>query len=260
MRIHIPIGRRVGAITMTIAIIAALWLTALAAMCFDPQQANALDFSYHAAELAVAPPLKLVSGQTKDHHWRTSLFLTALPNASAPAKVHVQNEGGACPSPDVTLAPNGAAIIRDLALSHFCGVKEFELFPVPSGADSSTVLSFDDGKTQSSFELPPIGAITSSQRFGPIVSDDYEGTWINTFPTKITPLSVEVYDGSGKRIGTELYEAQPPVDQYRLKTAVPVGFIVITGWPGFPLTSSLYGFVNRGTPRGGNLRAFPFGN
>src|SRR5713226_4696200 len=108
-RIHIPIGRRVGAITITIGIIVGLRLAALAAMCFDPDQANAQDFNLHAVELAVAPPLKLVSAQTKDRHWRTSLFLTS--NASATAKIHVQGEGGACPSPDVTLAPSGAAIL-----------------------------------------------------------------------------------------------------------------------------------------------------
>jgi hypothetical protein len=237
-RIHIPVG---------------LFLLAFATA------AIAQDFNHHAAELAVAPPLKLVSAQTKDHHWRTSLFLTPLPNASAPAKIHVDEGGGACPSPEVTIAPNGAAILRDVALTQFCGAQDIQLFPPPAGADSFTVLSFDDGKTQSSFDLPPIGAITSSQRFGPIVSDDYEGTWINTFPTKPTPLSVEVYDGSGKKIATELYEANPPVDQYRLKTNVSIGFVVITGWPGFPLTAPLYGFANSGTPRGGNLRAFPFG-
>ncbi len=233
-RIHIAIG---------------LLLLALAA--------NAQDFNYHAVELATAPPVKLVSAQTANRHWRTSLFLVA--NSTSPAKIHVQGDGGACPSPDVALAPNGAAIVRDVALSQFCGAKEIELFPVPAGADSFTVLSFDDGVTQSSFDLPAIGAITSSQRFGPIVSDSIDGTWINTFPTKSTPLSVEVYDGSGVKVATELYEAEPPVDQYRVKARVAVGFIVITGWPGFPLTAPLYGFANSGTPRGGNLRSFPFG-
>ncbi len=222
--------------------------------------ANA-ETNFLAVEFATASPPKLVSAQTKDHHWRTALMLTLRSNATAPQTVHIQNDDiSSCPTPDVTIKAGGAAYIRDLAYSYFCGGSEFELFTPPVGVDSFTVLSFDDGATRSSFSLPAIGAISSSQRFGPIVSDSEEGTWITTFPKQATPITVEVYDGNGAKVATELYETGIEVNQYQVKARVSVGFVVVTlGWPGFTGYPPLTGFVSSGTHRGGNFRAFPFG-
>jgi len=238
-RIHIPVGY----------ILALLIIGMSAAFCRDLRGNDSL-------------PLKAVSAQTVDHHWRTSAMLTALPGATSTVQVHLQNEGGACPTPPIPLVPNGAAYVRDVAYTYFCGGGEFQLFPLPAGADIATVLSFDDGKTQSSFTLPPIGAITNTtpQRCGPIVNDGEEGTWITVFPSRETPMTAEVYDGAGKFVARELFDVKPPVSQYGLVTPLRVGFVLVKiGWPGFDLYPPVYGFVNSGTPRGGNFRVFPFG-
>lgn len=173
----------------------------------------------------------------------------------APATFTISTDGFGTSSDTVTIAAGGAASATPRSAG-------FTLFESPAGIDATSVISFDDGKTPNSFSIGAIGYTdNTTQRFGPIVSNVDEGTWITTFPKVATPLTVDVFDGGRPFTNStrELYEASPPVNQYRVKAKTDAGFIAVSvGWPGFTQFDRVYGFVNVGTEKNGNFRPFPF--
>jgi hypothetical protein len=237
-RIHVPVG------IINALLIAACFCFAVMASC----------------DVWAAEPLKLLSAQTPT--WHAAIRIDALPDATAPVLAHVANYA-ACPSLPITIVPHGSKYIRNFAANYFCGGDAFQLFDVPAGVNAFTVLSFADGVTTPSFKLGPIGAVERDRpsAIAEAVNDDEEGTWINALGSGT--LSVEFYDGSNALIGTEQIPVSG-VTQKKLATK-GTGRLVISlvtchcGGGGYVDGTPIYGFVTVGTPLGGNLRPYPFG-
>lgn len=209
-----------------------------------------------AAGAFAAEPLKLVTATSG--YYSTSIVLSAKADASEAVTVDV----GDCvvgPSPLArSIEPAGADVLRNVG-QYLCG-GPFVLLDAPADVDAISVISFRHGNDRSSFAVPPIGAIERKTKLlGPLVSDDVEGAWITTFPTVETPLRAIVYDGRHLFVPlVEVFDAQPPVAQYRIQTE-GVLFVEVEIFSfGVPFPP-LYGFASTGSPDGGTFRAFPFG-
>jgi hypothetical protein len=161
--------------------------------------------------------------------------------------------------------PANTAVIAKGAGSAASG--EFTLIDAPPVNIFSVV-----SNPSTSFVIPPFGAFSSASpsRVGPIVSDDEEGTWVTVFPKETTPVYVVTFDGAGKVVGTETFDAVPPVTQYRVKARVPVGFLGVSitrgtgGFECFPRDCAsyapVYGFATVSRPDSSNMRVLPFGH
>lgn len=210
-------------------------------------------------------PKKLLAAKTAA--WDFSIIVTS---GGSPL-VHDFSRCGVTSAAKVSLPANAAQVLRDPLVC----VDGFALLDTPAApASAETVVTFNDGANAASFTLPALGVLPFDAAFKvrrPVVSDDYEGTWITVVPTyDRTPIFVVLWnalDHSAPPI-VETFKASPPIGQHRITAKGTFWAEVSIGtdptYRCFPSKScdvygAVYGFVSSGTPIGGSLRVSAFG-
>jgi hypothetical protein len=209
--------------------------------------------------LSVEAGDKLLLAHTQGVGYRTSVVAIGGPVDTSISLTDVVISGA-----QLQIPANTAVIAKGAGSA---ASSEFTLIDVPAVANIFSVIT----NPSTSFVIPPFGAFSAAapSRVGPIVSDDDEGTWITVFPKEPTPVYVVTFDGAGKVVGSETFDAVPPVTQYRITARVPVGFVGVTitrglPWECFPRDCAsyapVYGFATTSRPDSGNMRVLPFGH
>lgn len=140
------------------------------------------------------------------------------------------------------------------------------LISAPSNLDVKAIIDF---KNQSSFVVPPIGAVTVDAPVvvGPVISDDEMSAYITGFAKEHTALTVEVFDtdpafGGQPRGGDpEAFEASAGAFQYQLKAQGVVWLRVSLGYKQLgivPSKAPVYGFLSNATSDNRNSIIFGF--
>lgn len=191
-----------------------------------------------------------------DGHYTTRVLASNTSDTSAAWSL---TEAGCFAYGPQTIVPGGAAI-RD-TVGQFCS-------PYPLAdttvATVKSIIHFSDGKSESSFVVPPVGAITvsTSVMLGPAINDDAIGSWLTFNASERSAVTVTIYDGSRNQIAVETADVPKGVSQFRPATKFAVGFIrVELGYKAFgitPSTAPLYGFLSVASPTNSNSIVYPF--
>ena len=182
-------------------------------------------------------------------HYKTTAYLSALPNASAAIEV-----SNLCTRERVTVAPEGVAKL-DLSL---CGTADFGLITAPENVDSFVKITTDYGPFVHSFTVPPLDSFRTSQR----AMFEESGTWVTILCSADTPLTATVYDGQHPSIyAYEYFTCTKPATVYEVKARglgtfrISIGYVGILDFPNLP---SVHGFVTYTDANGfGNGQAVP---
>jgi hypothetical protein len=212
---------------------------------------------------AADSPRKLVFAHTSA--FNTSVVLNARYATEPASGLLTDSPNSPCGYP-WALNPGTAKLVRDLD-TYLCDAPAFTLLEAPTTAsiEASSIISFDDDVTRSSFSLPPVGSVANDRPsyVGPLVSDDVEGAWITTFPEGETPMAVTIYDADTLDVvAFEDFPATAGASQYRIQYASGLFFALVEIDCAFgpcPTFPEVYGFASSGDEKGGNFRVFPFG-
>jgi len=165
-----------------------------------------------------------------------------------------------CYASVIHVPAGGAVYVYDFLGKYTCSKAAIVTMPAPAGVDSFVDVFFDDGKSKSCFSLAPFGTLVGHQRFGPVVSDDLQGTWANLFASGSAWATITIYDGAGAQVKQELIDFKGFL-QYEIKSRPGVAFVdIASGWPGFPSTTPIKGFLTTGKRDGGSDRVLAFVN
>jgi len=263
-RIHIPLGNiPVAEVTIAVAMFVGLWLAVLTASCFSASEADAQEMMFHRAysviENATAPPKLVLIANTKDGHYTTKLL--AENSSSSPAAFDLR-QAGCLTLPFGNVPANGAGA-ADTA-GRFCS--EF-LLADPGALEITSIIHFNDGRAESSFVVPPIGAVTferPSNFIGPVINDGDMNAYLAFITSERSAVTLTFYDGSRQQIGADATDVPAGVSLYKVPLKFPVGYISIalgfTQFGLYPSKAPLYGFVSNATERNGNSIIYSFGD
>jgi hypothetical protein len=185
-------------------------------------------------------------------HWTTTHRFVAQPNATAPVSVELKADHCTIgPFPIAKVVPGGVAVGSPTVCAD-----ELDILTAPDTVDASALLVFDDGVTHHAYPVRGLDWITAdSERVAPIINANGTGTWINTYAEKSTTVTAKVFDGDGKQIGFETYDAPAGWFQRRIVARTEGGSVVLSvGCGAFACVTQppVVAFVAVTEERGGN--------
>ncbi len=220
----------------------------------------------NGAALAADPPKVLIVAN--DGGYSTRLFVVNNSDSAASFTYKEMAPTPTCYNVTVAepLAPHHGAVYTS---DKVCDA--MALIAAPLSLDVRSIISFDNGKNQSSFVVGPLSAVTIDKPsvVRSVISDEKMQAYITGFATEHTALTVEVFDGdpafgaqprAGDPETIEVSNAGP--FQYRLKAQGVVYLRVSLGYKQLGLMPSrapVYGFVSNATPHNGNSIISLFG-
>lgn len=222
---------------------------------------------------------RLVVANTPEY--TTAAAVAAKPALAAERTVAFSN-CNIWPRPEIQLVPGGGGVVRGVG-SGGC-FPAFALFEIPDSLaaliDVETVITFDDGVTEASFQLGLVGSLKGDEVVRirwrkpgdmPIINDAEEDGYVTVVPVVAnTPFLVTLHDASseGRPPVTEFFRGDPPIAQHRIVATgsfwidVQLGYGIPAPFGCWPLTCDQYGevfgFAHTSRPTTTNFRAMVF--